>query len=203
MQGRLNGARMRGTLMPVGSGGHRLYINGGMRAAAGVDVGDTIRLELQAMVAGNSKLPADLTRALRAASSALTSFRDMTLACQRELLRFIDDARTASTRARRIQQTVSHVMPPASVTPVRVHKTHRGQIERELWTCPRCGNQFINRNQYHACRRYDRISNQEWRPAEGIYMGATLGSRAALVSTGILAAGALAYVLIIGAILTT
>jgi hypothetical protein len=26
---------------------------------------------------------------------------------------------------------------------------------RPLWTCPRCGNEFVNRNQYHACKRYD------------------------------------------------
>jgi hypothetical protein len=25
---------------------------------------------------------------------------------------------------------------------------------RPLWTCPRCGNRFVNRNQYHSCATY-------------------------------------------------
>jgi hypothetical protein len=72
VQGRLNEIDVRGTLMPMRSGGHRLYINGGMRAAAGVQVGDTIRLELEAIVAGRLNVPSDLARALRAAIALLS-----------------------------------------------------------------------------------------------------------------------------------
>src|SRR5437016_5501956 len=26
---------------------------------------------------------------------------------------------------------------------------------REMWTCPRCGRRFVNRNQHHGCILYD------------------------------------------------
>ena len=31
VEGELNGVQVRATLIPVGNGGHRLYVNGGMR----------------------------------------------------------------------------------------------------------------------------------------------------------------------------
>jgi hypothetical protein len=37
--------------------------------------------------------------------------------------------------------------------------------ERPLWTCPRCGNQFVNRNQWHSCRRGDVDAPFEGKPA--------------------------------------
>jgi hypothetical protein len=31
----------------------------------------------------------------------------------------------------------------------------RPAAERPLWTCARCGHSFVNRNQWHSCRRCD------------------------------------------------
>jgi hypothetical protein len=45
VEGRLEEAAIRGTLIPVGGGRHRLYLNGGMRSAAGVATGDTASLK--------------------------------------------------------------------------------------------------------------------------------------------------------------
>jgi hypothetical protein len=39
VEGTLDGTAIRATLMPVRGGGHRLYVGGGMRAAAGVGGG--------------------------------------------------------------------------------------------------------------------------------------------------------------------
>jgi hypothetical protein len=44
VKGTLNGHAIRGTLVPVGNGRHRFYVNGFMRKLARVDVGDTVRL---------------------------------------------------------------------------------------------------------------------------------------------------------------
>jgi uncharacterized protein DUF1905 len=45
--GTLEGASVRGTLMPMRGGSQRLYLPGGLRAAAGVEVGDTVALVLR------------------------------------------------------------------------------------------------------------------------------------------------------------
>lgn len=44
--GTLNGADVRASLVPVGRGRHRLFVNGAMRAASGVSVGDVATFEL-------------------------------------------------------------------------------------------------------------------------------------------------------------
>jgi hypothetical protein len=45
--GTVNGHEFRSTLVPIGGGRHRLYVNTDMRKRAGVDVGDEIRIELK------------------------------------------------------------------------------------------------------------------------------------------------------------
>jgi hypothetical protein len=73
-------------------------------------------------------------------------------------VRYIDDARTPPTRARRIAKTVDHLL--GETTPAQ----KRGE-PRPLWTCPRCGNEFVNRNQYHSCKRYEVDALFEGKPA--------------------------------------
>ncbi len=60
-EGTLNKAAIRGTLIPVGRGRQRLYVNGGMRAAAGVAPGDTVSFELRATRPGTVRPPADVS----------------------------------------------------------------------------------------------------------------------------------------------
>src|SRR3989442_11854224 len=59
-EGTINGAEIRGTLVPAGSRRHRLYVNGGMRSAAGVAAGDTVSFELVAIPPEAIRPPADL-----------------------------------------------------------------------------------------------------------------------------------------------
>ena len=49
VRGTLNGAPVQASLVPVGKQRRRLYVNGGMRAAAKVDVGDTVSFDLEPM----------------------------------------------------------------------------------------------------------------------------------------------------------
>ena len=47
IRGTVNKHPFQATLVPVGKGKYRLFINGKMRKQAGVDVGDEIRVELE------------------------------------------------------------------------------------------------------------------------------------------------------------
>jgi hypothetical protein len=47
VKGDLNGVPIQGTLVPVGGGRHRLYVNGNMRKKTGAVVGDEITLSLE------------------------------------------------------------------------------------------------------------------------------------------------------------
>ncbi len=149
--GTLEGAPVRGSLVPVGRGRHRLFVNGGMRSAAGVSVGDTVVFAIRAVPPGAVPLPADLAGALRRARGARAAFDARSPSYRRQLLRYIDDARTPETRRRRVERTVRHVL--GKPAPAKIRGEHLAR--RALWTCPRCGNAFVNRNQYHSCGRLD------------------------------------------------
>ena len=77
VEGRLNGTFIRTTLVPVGRGRHRLYVNGGMRAATGVVVGDTASFELRSTAHADVSVPEDLADALDGADGAREAFEAM------------------------------------------------------------------------------------------------------------------------------
>lgn len=149
-EGRLNKTPIRGTLIPIGHGKHRLYVNSGMRAAAGVGVDDTAWFELKATRPEDVRPPRDVAAALRRTAGAIAAFERLSPSHRRELLRYIDDARTPQTRQRRIKNTVEHSLGPSAAAAPKP-----AMAQRPLWTCPRCGNEFVNRNQWHSCERYE------------------------------------------------
>ena len=147
VEGKLNDTPIRATLIPVGKGRHRLYVNGGMGSAAGVGVGDAVSFELRATRPDTVHPPADVAAALRRVSTAGAAFDALSPSHRRELLRYIDDARSPETRRRYIQKSIEHIL--GKQTPAAQRRP-----DRPLRTCPKCGNQFVNRNQYHSCAHY-------------------------------------------------
>jgi hypothetical protein len=151
-EGALNQTPIRGTLVSVGGGRHRLYVNGGMRAAAGVGPGDTCSFELRPTRPEAFRPPSDVTAALRQVPGALAAYDGGSPSHRRELLRYIDDARTPETRQRRIQKAIEHLLGKPALT--RQSRGEPPARKRPLWTCPRCGNEFVNSNQFHSCKRH-------------------------------------------------
>lgn len=149
VQGKLNQVPIQAVLVPVKNAGHRLFVNGGMRASAGVSVGDTVRFSLRAADPHKVAVAADLASALNKKKGARSAFDALALSYRRQLLRYVEDARTPEGRRKRILKTVEHVL--GKPTPA----ASRGRPSRPLWTCPRCGNEFVNRNQFHSCKRYE------------------------------------------------
>ncbi len=143
-QGTLNGYSIRATLMPVRGGRHVLYVNGGMRSATGVGVGDSVEISLRPT--RTVPIPADVAEGLRQADT-LAGFEGLPASRRSELIRYIDDARTPRNRRLRIRKTAEHLLGKTRSSP-------RPAPNKPLWTCPKCGHHFVNKNSYHSCRRY-------------------------------------------------
>lgn len=146
VEGLLNTFPFRTTLIPLADGRHRLFVNAGMRKSADVEVGDMVVVAVRTAEPG-VPAPPDIAAGLRKVKGAIAAFDALSPSHRRELIRYISDARTPETRRKRIQKTAAHVL--GQHTPSSSKLKHR-----PLWTCPKCGNQFVNKNQFHSCHRY-------------------------------------------------
>ncbi|MCA4131513.1 DUF1905 domain-containing protein [Arthrobacter sp. M4] len=145
--GQLGEHGFNATLMPVKNGGHIMHLPGGLRSAAAVEIGDTVGIDLQPLNAGEVQEPGDLTAALGSIAGSGERWLALPSAERRELIRYLEDSRSTSTRMRRIKAIVHQVLGGQVPVPGR-------RIERDLWTCPDCGRQFVTRNMYHSCARH-------------------------------------------------
>lgn len=156
--GRLRGMEFNATLMPVRPERHVLYLPGGLRAATGVSIGDTVKVDVQPLSDNEIVPPKDLAAALDGAAGAADSWKQLPVSYRRELTRYLEDARTASARARRVQELVAHAL--GGDTPPPGRRTNRG-----LWICPSCGRSFVTRNMYHSCETHTLTDPFRGRPA--------------------------------------
>lgn len=124
VQGHLDEVAIEATLMPAGGGRHRLFLNGEMRDAADLHVGDVARIHLwRDEMPREMVVPDDLAAALRV-EGLLESFEAWPRSHQRDYVLAIEDAKRPTTRERRIRRTVDVVRAAA---PGR----RRGQARRE------------------------------------------------------------------------
>lgn len=94
------------TLVPVGGGQHKLYLNEQMRSVAGLDSGDRVEITLWRDESPRATvIPEDLAEELEAAG-LLESFLAWPPSHQREYVLAIEDAKRPETRQRRIAITV-------------------------------------------------------------------------------------------------
>ena len=159
--GQLNQTPMQGTLIPVAGGRHRLFVNGGTRSVAKVGLDDVVSIELRPTKPNEVVAPEDLTAGLYRVPGALDAFNAQPVSRRRELIRYVDDARTPQSRERRIAKTADHILGKEAPRAERLAAIR----ERPLWTCPRCGNQFVNKNGFHSCRRWSLDEAFKGRPA--------------------------------------
>ena len=107
VEGSVNGESYRATLVPLGGGRYRLYLNGEIRKATGTDVGSVIKVKLNLDEASRViRTPADFSAALRAKPVAAATFRKATPSHRREILRLIINAKRPETRQSRIERAV-------------------------------------------------------------------------------------------------
>jgi Bacteriocin-protection, YdeI or OmpD-Associated/Domain of unknown function (DUF1905) len=101
------GQTRRTTLVAAAGGSYRLYLDGAMRNAARADAGDPIGVSLRLDRASREMpVPEDFATALARVPDAQRYFAAGTTALRREVLRYIEQAKAAATRARRIRNCV-------------------------------------------------------------------------------------------------
>jgi hypothetical protein len=92
----------RVTLLPGKRGHYKLAIKVELLRSAGVDAGDVIRFALTPDTASREPdLPAEMQRAFLARPQLATAWGRETLALRRQIVRYIEQAKSPETRARR------------------------------------------------------------------------------------------------------
>src|ERR1022692_2977600 len=108
VEGLINGFPFRATLEPDGQRGHWLKVDRKLREAAGADAGDVVTLEIAPSGEElESRVPADLRKALAAAPKARALWADITPIARRDWIQWITSAKQPETRARRVNNACS------------------------------------------------------------------------------------------------
>ena len=103
--GTVDGKPMRTTLVPIGNGKHRLFINGGMRERAGVDVGDRIVVTLRVDLRSREvPMPEGLGAMLVKSRIAAKAWEKLTPSRRKEILRYLNFAKQPVTLERNIKK---------------------------------------------------------------------------------------------------
>ena len=108
VEGIINGHPFRAALETDASGGYRLQVNNAMREGARAEVGETVKLAILGPEP-EPTVPRDLRSAFQASPEAKTLWKDLTPLGRRDWIRWIEGAKTAETRARRVRRTVEQL----------------------------------------------------------------------------------------------
>ena len=104
--GTADGVDLAATLVPVGGGRHRLFLNGAVRDATGKGVGDPVEIWIRLDRSDRTpEPPADL-QAARAEGGAAAAWEALTPSRRKECLVWLADAKRQFTPASRITRIV-------------------------------------------------------------------------------------------------
>ena len=102
-----DGEPYRGSIAPMGGGRHVLGIAKAIRAAIGKDVGDEVKVVVEADTEPRTvEVPPDLAAALQKAPAAKRAFEELSYTHRKEYVRSIEEAKKPETRERRVQKTL-------------------------------------------------------------------------------------------------
>ncbi len=98
----------RGTLVRMGGSNHILIVLKGIRQKIGKGPGDTVDVVMEEDLKPRTvAVPADLTKALKTRPKALLFFRGLSYTNKKEYVEWIESAKQAETRRRRIAKAVA------------------------------------------------------------------------------------------------
>jgi hypothetical protein len=103
VDGTINGHSFQATLEPDGQLSHWLRVSKQLREAAGVDIDDTVTLEIMPVEQEpEPDIPSDFAAALTAAPEARSVWNSTTTIARLDWVHWLTSAKTAKTRAERI-----------------------------------------------------------------------------------------------------
>jgi hypothetical protein len=106
VEGTLNDVQFQATLEPDGQKSHWFKVDRKLREAAGADAGDVVALEI-APSQQETKVPADLGKALAAAPKARALWSEITPIARKDWIHWIMSSKRPETRARRVRNACS------------------------------------------------------------------------------------------------
>jgi hypothetical protein len=106
VEGMINGVPFQAMLEPDGQKSHWLKVNRKTSEAAGTEAGDVVTLEI-APTEKETKVPADLRKALAAVPKARALWKDITPIARRDWIHWITSAKQPETRVRRVANACS------------------------------------------------------------------------------------------------
>lgn len=110
VRGTINGVEFRGSAMPHGDGTHFLVVNKTIRDEIGVTQGDTVRVVMERDTEERQlDVPTDLLDALAEDQLAQAAFEKLSYSHKKEYVEWIESAKKAETRQRRIQSALGMI----------------------------------------------------------------------------------------------
>ena len=107
VEGTLGGATFKATLEPDGDGSHWLKVPKALREAAGASAGDTVELAIAPSDRQmESRVPADLRKALAANPAARATWDATTTVGRRDWIAWMTSGRKAETRDKRLHAAI-------------------------------------------------------------------------------------------------
>ena len=109
VRGTINGKRFKQTLVKY-QGAWRLYINGEMRQAAGVDVGDQANIKIEFdPVPRKAVMSPKFEAALSKNEPAKNAFEKLAPSRRNEILRYLINMKTETSLERNIEKVIRHL----------------------------------------------------------------------------------------------
>ena len=114
VKGTVEGEQFRGSLMPHGDGKHFLVVNKEIRKAIGKEAGEKVRVRLERDTAPRLvEVPRDFQRALNKHKPARTAFDRLSYSHRKEYVVWIEGAKKAETKNRRIAKAIEKLLAEA------------------------------------------------------------------------------------------
>jgi hypothetical protein len=113
--GQVEGLPLKSTLSPRGGGSYRLHIHSNIWRKLRIDAGATVEIMLRLdSEPQDPALPHDLAGSLADEPRALAIFNSLTPAFRRQIVRYVELAKHASTREKRIRIIVKRMLERAA-----------------------------------------------------------------------------------------
>src|SRR5271168_3741505 len=115
VHGFIEGRPFKSTLVPAGEGRYRLHVHSRIWRKLRIDAGAEVEVTLMLDQGPRPAIvPSDLAAALAAKPTALKMFNALTLPLRRQLLWYVNAAKHASTREKRVKLMVQRMLERAT-----------------------------------------------------------------------------------------